>query len=57
LKKNIVFDISGTKDGTKSRQISNFFAEYLTRTQAQQETQLPTTWQEMFRYLAKYLSE
>lgn len=57
LKKNIIFDISGTKDGTKSRQISNFFAEYLTRTQAQQETLLPTTWQEMFRYLAKYLSE
>jgi uncharacterized protein len=57
LKKNIVFDISGTKDGQKSRQISNFFDEYLTRTQAKQERQLPTNWEDMFRYLAKYLSD
>jgi uncharacterized protein len=57
LKKNIVFDISGSKEGSKTKQISDFFAEYLTRTKAQQETQMPTTWQEAFRYLAKYLSE
>jgi uncharacterized protein len=57
LKKNIVFDISGTKEGPKLRQISNFFDEYLTRTQAKQERQLPTNWEDMFRYLAKYLSD
>lgn len=57
LKNHIVFDISGSKDGSKAQQISDFFSEYLTRTKAQRETQTPKTWQEAFRYLAKYLSE
>lgn len=57
LKKNIVFDISGSQNGSKTQQISDFFDEYLTRTQAQRETQMPKTWQIAFRYLAKYLSE
>lgn len=57
LKNHIVFDISGSKDGSKAQQISDFFSEYLTRTNAQRETQPPKTWQDAFRYLAKYLSE
>jgi uncharacterized protein len=57
LKKEIVFDISGSKDGSKKKQISDFFDEYLTRTQAQRETTMPQSWHEMFRYLAKYLAE
>ncbi len=57
LKESIVFDISGSKEGSKSKQINDFFAEYLFRTQAQKETQVPKTWHDMFRYLAKYLSE
>jgi len=32
LKDNIVFDISGTKEGSKKQQLGNFFAEYLLRT-------------------------
>ena len=57
LKDNLVFDISGRKDGSKKQQISNFFAEYLTRTQGQKETLMPDSWQEAFRYLAQFLSE
>ncbi|MEY4937517.1 MAG: hypothetical protein RIS64_3876 [Bacteroidota bacterium] len=55
LKQNIVFDLSGTKDGSKKQQIKNFFSEYLARTQGQLSTQLPTSWQEVFHDLAKYL--
>jgi uncharacterized protein len=57
LKKQIVFDISGSKEGSKKKQISDFFDEYLTRTQARRETKMPDSWHEMFRYLAKYLTE
>jgi AAA+ ATPase superfamily predicted ATPase len=56
LKDKIVFDLSGTKEGSKKQQLNNFFAEYLARTQGQQETVTPNTWQEAFSYLAKYLS-
>jgi uncharacterized protein len=55
LKDYIVFDISGTKNGTKKQQLNNFFAEYLTRTNREQELQAPDSWQEAFRYLANYL--
>jgi uncharacterized protein len=57
LKNHIVFDISGSKEGSKNQQINDFFAEYLNRTKAQRETKSPNSWQEAFRYLAKYLSE
>ncbi len=57
LKEQIVFDISGTKDGLKKQQIANFFSEYLSRTNGQKETILPETWHGAFQYLAKYLSE
>lgn len=56
LKNNIVFEISGTKEGSKEQQINNFFAEYLKRTQGQQETLPPKSWHDIFGYLAKYLS-
>ncbi len=56
LLENIVFDISGSKEGSKERQISNFFDECLTRTKAQQDTRPPNSWHEAFNYLAKYLS-
>ncbi len=57
LRKNIIFDISGSQNGSKMQQIGDFFSEYLNRTQARRETQPPKTWQDAFRYLAKYLSE
>ncbi len=57
LKEHIVFDFSGSKEGSKSRQIRNFFDEYLVRTQARMETQAPTDWPDCFRYLARYLSQ
>jgi len=57
LHEHIVFDLSGTKDGGKEQQIGNFFAEYLMRTQGQQETLPPQSWQEAFRYLVRYLTE
>ncbi len=57
LKGNIVFDVSGSKEGSKSRQISNFFDEYLIRTQAQLETKMPADWHECFKYLAHYLAQ
>lgn len=57
LKANIVFDLSGSKEGSKVQQIRNFFDEYLFRTQARLETQMPRDWQECFRYLAHYLAQ
>ena len=44
LKKHIVFDLSGTKDGTKEHQIQHFFSEYIFRTGKQKETQVPGSW-------------
>ncbi|MEO0044664.1 MAG: hypothetical protein RL329_4113 [Bacteroidota bacterium] len=57
LKKNLVFDLSGTKDGSKKQQIQNFFSEYLSRTKGQLSTQLPTSWQAAFHDLAIYLAQ
>lgn len=57
LKDSIVFDLSGSKEGSKSRQISNFFEEYLVRTQARLETKMPADWHECFKYLARYLAQ
>ena len=57
LKNNIVFDLSGTKEGAKEQQLHNFFGEYLLRTEGRKETQTPQTWHQAFDYLAKYLSE
>ncbi len=56
LKQNIVFDLSGSKDASKKQQLNNFFAEYLIRTQGQQQTVTPTSWEIAFRYLAAYLA-
>ncbi|MEJ0101348.1 MAG: ATP-binding protein [Bacteroidota bacterium] len=55
LKDNIVFDFTGTKDGTKEQQLRNFFDEYLKRVGAKKEKQPPSTWQQAFVYLTKYL--
>jgi len=57
LKDSIVFDISGSKEGSKSRQIRNFFDEYLVRTQARLETKMPDDWHDCFKYLARYLAQ
>lgn len=56
LKNNLVFEISGTKEASKEQQINHFFAEYLKRTQGQQETLPPKSWHDIFGYLANYLS-
>lgn len=55
LEKNIVFDISGTKEGTKDQQLTNFFEELQARTNENQEKTAAQTWQEAFRLLANYL--
>jgi uncharacterized protein len=57
LKKNIVFDFSGTKEGTKTQQLSDFFKVYLTHTKGKRETQMPESWHQAFYYLADFLSE
>ena len=57
LKKHIVFDLSGTKDGTKEHQIQHFFSEYIFRTGKQKETQVPGSWNQAFDYLASFLNE
>ena len=57
LKENIVFDISGTKEGLKEQQLSNFFEEYQTRNKENQEKKPPKSWQEAFQLLANYLRE
>lgn len=55
LKNNLVFDFTGTKDGTKEQQLQNFYQEYLQRAKTKKEKQPPATWQEAFKYLAAYL--
>ena len=57
LSDHLVFDISGSKEGSKEQQLLNFFAEYLLRTGRRKETQVPKTWHQAFAYLASYLSE
>lgn len=57
FKDNIVFDISGTKEGTKQQQLLNFFSEYLQRSGRRAETQAPRSWHQAFDYLAGYLAE
>lgn len=56
FKNNLIFDFSGTKDSSITQQLSNFFEEYLKRTQGQRETKTPTSWHEAFRYLAHFLT-
>ncbi len=56
LKKNIVFDISGTKNGSKEQQLLNFFGELTRRSGADTEHATPKTWHQAFEYLAAYLS-
>ncbi|HHM21613.1 MAG TPA: ATP-binding protein [Bacteroidetes bacterium] len=56
LKERIVFDISGTREGTKEQQLGHFFSEYLLRTKGQQETLPPRSWDDAFGYLARYLA-
>jgi uncharacterized protein len=57
LKNNIVFDLSGTKEGTKEQQLIHFFGEYTFRTKRQKETEIPRTWYNAFTYLADYIAE
>jgi hypothetical protein len=57
LKENIVFEISGTKDGAKEQQLLNFFGEYLRHTRRLSETQTPVSWHQAFEYLAGYLAD
>jgi uncharacterized protein len=56
LKENIVFDFTGTREGTKEEQLKNFFDEYLKRAKGKKEKQPPLTWQDAFRYLVNYVS-
>jgi uncharacterized protein len=55
LKNNLVFDFTGTKDGTKEQQLHNFYEEYLKRAKGKKEKLPPASWQEAFIYLTLYL--
>ncbi|MBL7792313.1 MAG: AAA family ATPase [Saprospiraceae bacterium] len=55
LNDQIVFELAGTKEGTKEQQLLNFFGEYLRRAGRQKETQAPASWFQAFEYLADYL--
>lgn len=55
LKNNLVFDFTGTKDGTKEEQLYNFHEEYLRRAKGRKEKNITSSWQEAFNYLAVYL--
>jgi uncharacterized protein len=57
LKKHIVFDFSGTKEGSKAQQLSDFFTVYLKQTQKRRETKVPASWHQAFNYLADFLLE
>lgn len=52
---NIAFDMTGAYNQSTEDQLGNFFAVYLQYTKGQQETTKPTSWNEAFRYLARYL--
>jgi uncharacterized protein len=55
LKDNIVFDFTGTRDGTKEQQLKNFYAEYAKRAGIKKEKKPPGSWFEAFDYLVGYL--
>ena len=57
LSANMVFDFTGTKDGTIKEQLANFFDEYKKRASGKRETVPPSTWQEAFKYLASYIKK
>jgi uncharacterized protein len=56
LKPNIIFDLSGKKEGELQEQLDNFFEEYIKRTKSKKIKQAPTTWQEAFKLLTTYIS-
>lgn len=55
LKDHIVFDISGSKEGSKERQILNFFNEYTLRKNEEKGMLIPMDWYGQFELLAAYL--
>jgi uncharacterized protein len=55
LKDNIVFDFTGTKDGTLSQQLINFNDELLRRIGNKKKIASPAKWPEAFIQLASYL--
>ena len=57
LKDNIVFDFTGTKDGTTEQQLINFQDEYIKRIKTKKPKQPPSSWQEAFSWLAAYLDK
>jgi uncharacterized protein len=52
LEQHIVFDITGTQQGSKEQQMANFYAECLKRKKSKQKMQPPTNWHEAFNCLA-----
>ncbi len=55
LKNNIVFDLTGTKDGTKEEQLQNFFDEFTQRAGKKKKYSMPASWHQAMRYLVVYL--
>ncbi|HMQ46285.1 MAG TPA: ATP-binding protein [Saprospiraceae bacterium] len=55
LKDFIVFDLSGSRDGSKEQQLLNFYTELRFRTSKDQALKSPKSWQEAFQLLADYL--
>ena len=56
LKSRIVFDLTGTKDGSKEQQLQHFFEEYTRRAGKKAGKKAPVSWFEAFNYLAEHLT-
>jgi uncharacterized protein len=57
LHHHIVFDFTGTKDASNSRQLNNFFAEYKKRAGTNKKADMPTNWFDAFSLLVAYLKK
>lgn len=55
LKKELVFDFTGTKEAATDQQLLNFYEEYKKRAGRRSRKKAPASWQEAFLYLAEYL--
>jgi uncharacterized protein len=55
LKDNIVFDYTGTKNGTTRQQLANFHEEYVKRAKRTKGVKPPSSWREAFSNLVRYL--
>lgn len=55
LKNHIVFDITGTQNGSRELQLHHFFDEYRGRVKNRKRATVPVNWHQAFECLATYL--